>query len=69
MALGGMTLAEYIRANDLTETAFAAKLGVNQSTVHRACKQGHIPSVGIMAAIFEETGGKVRPDDFYGVAQ
>lgn len=63
-----MTLADYLQTNELTDTAFAARLGVQQSTIHRIKKCGQIPSPVLMAAIFAETNGLVRPDDFYGVA-
>lgn len=64
-----MTLDQYLRENALTEADFAAKVGTTQPTIHRARKPGgSIPSPDLMAAIFEETKGRVRPDDFYGVA-
>ena len=63
-----MTLAEYLKTESLTEAAFAAIVGVDQSTVHRLRAKGQVPSRDLMVTIFEKTGGKVRADDFFGIA-
>jgi len=64
-----MKLSEYLDKHSLTNVAFAAKVGVDQSTIARLRKDdGQIPSPALMASIFEETQGQVRPDDFYGIA-
>ena len=63
-----MTLDDFLHSNRISNVAFAAKIAVDQSTIARLRKGGQIPSKEVMAAIFEETNGEVRPDDFYGVA-
>lgn len=62
-----MTLDDFLRDQQLTNAAFAAKVGTDQSTIARL-RKGQVPTPKVMLAILEHTGGKVRPDDFYGVA-
>ncbi len=64
-----MTLDQYLVANELTEAAFAAKIGVDQSNVHRMRKAGQVPNKALMAKIFEATSGQVRADDFFGLGE
>jgi hypothetical protein len=66
--LSAMTLADYMEAESLTETQFAELIGADQSTVHRLRKKGQVPGRDLMVKIFEITGGKVRADDFFGIA-
>lgn len=61
-----MKLAQYLAEFDLTEAEFARLTGLYQSTVHRL-KRGQIPGPATMAKIAEATGGKVQPNDFYGI--
>lgn len=63
-----MTLAEYLEANGLTETDFAAKVEVDQSTIHRLRKKSQIPSRDLMTKIFDKTNGLVTANDFFGIA-
>lgn len=62
-----MTLDQYLAEHELTEAAFAGRVGVDQSTVHRLRAKGQTPNKALMARIFEETGGAVRADDFFGL--
>ncbi len=59
-------LDRFLADNQMTNTAFARVIGVDQSTVHRL-RKGQIPGKELMAVIFEKTGGAVRADDFFGI--
>lgn len=62
-----MTLDKYLTDNPETETAFALRIGTDQSTVHRLRKAGQIPGKDTMARIFEVTDGSVTANDFFGI--
>ena len=62
-----MNLDTYLHENKLTEAAFAAKIGIDQSAVHRLRKGGRLPSQDTMRAIHEATGGLVTAAEFYGL--
>lgn len=59
-----MTLAEWLNSNGMTQVAFAARLGVPQSSVSRWC-DGRIPSARNITRIAEETGGAVGPASWF----
>lgn len=63
----GMTLAQYLEANNLNPSAFAAIIEVSSEAVSRYRDGERIPSRDIMQRIVETTGGAVTPNDFYGV--
>lgn len=63
-----MTLTQYMQSEGITAMALAQKLGVSVSTVTRAARGEVIPKPDQMRAIFKATGGKVQPNDFYGIA-
>lgn len=63
----GMTLADYLNQEGLTNAAFASEIKVNQSTVARLRNGDIMPSKAVMVRIFFATKGKVRADDFYGL--
>ena len=60
-----MKLADYLTANDIRPSAFAAQVGVPASTIIRLLK-GERPSTGLelLAKIAAATNGKVMPNDF-----
>ena len=62
-----MTLDQYLAEQAITEAAFAARVEVDQSTVHRLRAKGQTPNKALMARIFEATSGRVRADDFFGL--
>ena len=68
MHIVAMTLAEYLKAEALTETAFAELVGADQSTIHRLRAKGQVPGKDLMVKIFDATNGRVRADDFFGIA-
>ena len=63
-----MTLKDYLASPDKSATALANACGVSVSTITRAADGATIPSRDLMNKIHEETGGKVTPNDFFGIA-
>lgn len=64
-----MTLSDYLAANALSLGQFARRIGAkNARTVQRYVKGARTPSPAMMAAIARETGGQVRPNDFFAPA-
>ena len=59
-----MKLSQWLDTNGLTQIAFAARLGVPQSSVSRWCS-GAIPSPNNIRRIAEVTGGQVAPAVWY----
>jgi len=64
-----MTLAEYLYANRLTATVFAARIGRSIPTVSKLARGIDMPGWDTMAAIVEATDGQVQPNDFLAVYQ
>lgn len=60
-----MTLAEYLSKHEITDEAFAAKVGLSQSQISRLKRGKSRPSWPALAAITSVTGGKVTADDFF----
>lgn len=62
-----MTLAEYLKKNAIRDEDFAAKIGVNRSTVNRLRRgaNGQLPSRETIARIADATGGAVTANDFW----
>ena len=54
-----MTLAQYLEAHNLTQAAFAARVGVEQPTISRLVKNAKGPSPGLAKRIEMATDGKV----------
>jgi len=61
-----MTLAEYLEKNSLTLTEFGARIGVSHAAISRYRNGQRRPEWNVLERIQEETGGAVRPEDFYG---
>ena len=59
-----MSITEHLALRKMTPSTYAARIGVNQSTIFRACK-GAIPTPATMLAIAKESGFRVLPIDFY----
>ena len=64
----GLPFARWLSANNVTASAFAARIGCVVSTVTRIARGEVMPRPRLMSAIMRETGGAVQPGDFYGVA-
>lgn len=65
----GMKLIEYLSENHITMLAFAAQIGVDVSTIHRAVHGKVIPSRATMKAIYKATNGAVTPSDLVQLEQ
>lgn len=59
-----MKLATYLQNNDLTPSAFAARLKVPPSTITRLLRGERRPGIDLILKIKAETGGQVAPEDF-----
>lgn len=63
-----MTLSDYLKANELTLTEFARRIGTSHArTVERYAKGQQVPNREMMTRIVEVTGGAVTPNDFFGI--
>lgn len=62
-----MTLKDYLERQSLSEKAFAATVGADQSTIHRVKTGALVPRPDLMKRIVEATQGDVTPNDLYGV--
>lgn len=60
-----MTLAEFLETQALTDTAFAARIGVTSEAVRRYRLGARTPKRDMLAKIAEATGGAVQPADFF----
>lgn len=64
-----MKLGNWLRENDQTMAAFAARVGVSNASVIAKYVNGHrIPKPEIMRRIEIATGGQVTPNDFFAEA-
>jgi hypothetical protein len=62
-----MKLTQYLTENGLSLCAFANACGTSASTILRA-KEGDVaPSKRVVRAIWDATGGRVTPNDLYGL--
>lgn len=60
-----MKLADFLRDNAISDTAFAALIGKDRSLVTRYKAGSVVPSLGVLARIQEATNGQVTPADFF----
>ena len=60
-----MKLKDYIRANDGKQADMARDLGVTWMAIWKWREGKRIPKPAMMAKIYQVTGGKVGPGDFY----
>lgn len=65
MHILGMTLTDYMNAHGLSDEDFAAKIGVNRTTVSRLRRTNQRPAFATMNAIVSATGGQVTANDFW----
>lgn len=59
-----MQLAEYLRANEISDEAFGILIDVSRQAVHRYKTFERFPEKKTLALIFEKTNGAVTPNDF-----
>lgn len=62
-----MTLADYLRANEVSDAAFARLIGVERQAVGRYRTGERFPEKAILHKIFEATNGAVTANDFAGL--
>ena len=60
--LGMDTLNRYLKANNLSQSVFADRVGVNQATISKLVRGTISPSISLALAIQRETGGAVPVD-------
>lgn len=53
------TLAQYLKAQSLTQAQFAAEVGLTQGYIARLCKGGAVPTLETASNIESATGGQV----------
>lgn len=61
----GMTLEQYITANELTHEAFGKLVGAPQATINRYVNGKRFPTRDMICKIHEATDGKVSFADWY----
>ena len=59
-----MRLREYLRSAEISQTRFAAQVGVRQATICRYILGEQVPSVPIVVRIRDLSGGAVGLDDW-----
>ena len=60
-----MKLADYLTQHQLDDAAFADRCGVDRTTILRIRLGQTKPSDPLKERIAQETGGLVRPDDYF----
>lgn len=59
-----MTLSGWLKAQGLSDVAFAAQIGVTRQALYRYRQGERFPHRDVMARIIEATGGAVTANDF-----
>ena len=60
-----MKLIDFIKINNITQKDASNAMGLTAMDVSRYCSGTTIPRAAAMRKIYEWSGGKVRPEDFY----
>lgn len=63
-----MQIADWLTKNDISDADFAARIGVSRQALWRYKAGDRIPRRPILERIQRETGGEVRPADFFAAA-
>lgn len=63
--VSGMTLEQYITANELTHEAFGKLIDAPQATINRYVNKKRFPSPDMIRKIHDVTAGKVTFSDWY----
>ena len=64
-----MKFNDFLKEEQISIKRFCDKTGLNQATVTKWKYNGVIPRKPEMQIVYEETNGKVTPNDFYGINQ
>jgi transcriptional regulator with XRE-family HTH domain len=59
-----MRLGEYLQLAEISQTRFAAQIGVRQATISRYISGEQVPSTPIVVKIRDLSGGAVALDDW-----
>lgn len=59
-----MTLGEYLSEHQISDRAFADKIGVTRQALHRYRRHERQPRPDVLRRIREATDGAVTPNDF-----
>lgn len=62
-------LSDYLKHRGLSQAAFGQLIDEPQQAVQRYASGRYVPRREAMLKIFEATGGKVTPNDFFGIAE
>lgn len=63
-----MTLKDWLEAEDMKVGEFATLIGRSSESVRRYVAGERIPDKETIPLIFEQTGGCVTANDFFGIA-
>lgn len=63
-----MKLADYLIRENMTNAAFARRIGLSKSAIGRLRSGQRQPSWPVMVRIISETKGDVQPNDFHAPA-
>lgn len=64
-----MILSDYLNQHDVSDRAFAERIGVSRQALHRYRTGKRTPKPPVMKRIREATGGAVTADDFISTAE
>lgn len=64
-----MILSDYLNQHDVSDRAFAERIGVSRQALHRYRTGQRTPKPPVMKRIREATGGAVAADDFISTAE
>ena len=62
-----MKLFDYLTAHGIPANDFAERVGTTAATISRIANGQVMPRKALMAAILQETGGQVTPNDLFGL--
>lgn len=60
-----MTFAEWMAAEEVSDEAMAAALGVDRSTISRVRRGTMLPSSALIARLVQYSGNKIDPATFF----
>lgn len=62
-----MQLSAYLLQRDLSAAEFGRRVDISKQAMSRYVRGVRIPRRDVMARILVETGGRVKPGDFYRI--
>jgi transcriptional regulator with XRE-family HTH domain len=64
-----MQITDWLTKNEISDAAFAARIGVSRQALWRYKSGERIPRPNILKRIQGETGGQVEPADFFATSE